>query len=570
MKGHVPKKRYTELIIMRNKLRYLIFTLAVLSVFTFSAFATNTSQTATKPTTTKPASTDSSTTATTKPQTSGNWTYTVLSNGTVEITKYKGNEVNCTVPSKLGGKTVSSIASEVFKQCSALKTLTIPSSVRSIKQNFIYACFTLETIKINNGSVSAFELTDCPALKTVYLPDTLTNLSRFENCPQLENIHINSKNKIFKSTDGVVYTYPDKNGKSSLIKYPQGKTATRFVVPSNVLYIQDNAFLSVEGNVKEIFIPSTVKSISALAFEKCYADLLCEPKTAPTGWAAALAGKNVLFGSTNLKSPSKVISDQNSSAIKLAWSKSEGATGYRVFYRSGGKWKAYATTKNTSITISNLKAGARFTFAIRAYSVTNKVATWAYNYTVYEAATIPPAPTKTIAKQDTSRILLSWTKVKNTDGYRVFYKSGNKWKVYKNTTDTKILITGLKTGGKYTFTIRPYIKTQDKVIWGKYKAFSTCTMTAAPTITAKVTAGESIKITWNKITGAERYAVFYSANGGKWTSLSVVKGNEPVTITLLTKGLPVGTKISFAVRGAISTDSGYVLGQYKPVTVTVK
>lgn len=62
--------------------------------------------------------------------TSGDLTYVVLSDGTAKITSYKGNSADYTLPSKVGGKTVTVIGSYAFSQCSDLKKLTIPGSVK--------------------------------------------------------------------------------------------------------------------------------------------------------------------------------------------------------------------------------------------------------------------------------------------------------------------------------------------------------------------------------------------------------------------------------------------------------
>ena len=41
--------------------------------------------------------------------TSGDYEYSILSDGTVEITTYTGSATNLTIPSTIGGKTVTSI-----------------------------------------------------------------------------------------------------------------------------------------------------------------------------------------------------------------------------------------------------------------------------------------------------------------------------------------------------------------------------------------------------------------------------------------------------------------------------
>ena len=88
-------------------------------------------------------------------------------------------------------------------------------------------------------------------------------------------------------------------------------------------------------------------------------------------------------------------------------------------------------------------------------------------------ASLPATVTAKASSPSKGKISLSWNAVSGTDGYQVYYKSGNgSYKLYKTVgAGTKSLsFSGLKTGTKYTFAVRSGIKTSGGNIFGAYKA----------------------------------------------------------------------------------------------------
>ncbi len=78
---------------------------------------------------------------------SGDYEYTV-SNNKATITRYYGRSGSVTIPSKIGGYTVTSIGSYAFSYCSSLTSVTIPDSVTSIGYGVFYGCSSLTNVTI--------------------------------------------------------------------------------------------------------------------------------------------------------------------------------------------------------------------------------------------------------------------------------------------------------------------------------------------------------------------------------------------------------------------------------------
>lgn len=107
---------------------------------------------------------------------------------------------------------------------------------------------------------------DCTKLKSVTIPSSVTAINRpaFEGCTSLKKIVVDPNNASYCSEDGVLF----KNDKTEIVRYPIGKTGTEYVIPNSVTKIGYGAF---EGCSKltSITIPSSVTIIDVAAFEGC-------------------------------------------------------------------------------------------------------------------------------------------------------------------------------------------------------------------------------------------------------------------------------------------------------------
>ena len=89
-------------------------------------------------------------------ETYGDFQYSVLDDGTVEITKYIGSAEKVDIPEKIDGKSVTSIGSSVFRGCKRLSSITIPNSVTSIDSFAFRDCASLKSITIPNSVTSIY------------------------------------------------------------------------------------------------------------------------------------------------------------------------------------------------------------------------------------------------------------------------------------------------------------------------------------------------------------------------------------------------------------------------------
>ena len=84
------------------------------------------------------------------------FTYRVLDDETVEITKYNGSsfEKELAIPEEINGKRVTRIGAHSFEMCKSIERVKLPSSVTSIGYQAFYFCDNLKVIEIPTSVTS--------------------------------------------------------------------------------------------------------------------------------------------------------------------------------------------------------------------------------------------------------------------------------------------------------------------------------------------------------------------------------------------------------------------------------
>ena len=149
-----------------------------------------------------------------------------------------------------------------FSQCTSLKSIEIPDSVKIIADYAFEGCSSLVSVRLSK-----------------YVERLGSGL--FYSCGSLESIVVDSENAHYTSIDGNLYT---KDGKT-LLQYAGGQDSIIFYVPETVTTIDNSAFRGCK-NLMFVFIPESVTTIKSSAFFGCakelkiYAGAIAQP----SGW----------------------------------------------------------------------------------------------------------------------------------------------------------------------------------------------------------------------------------------------------------------------------------------------
>ena len=220
------------------------------------------------------------------------------------------------------------IGNNAFKNCSSLKSITIPNSVTTLDMYAFESCTSLTSITIPEGVISIGEWTfyNCTALKSIDLPDNLASIgdyafyvcsaltsitlpesltsigkNAFEDCSSLTSITI--PNGITSIAD---YIFADCSSLSSITLH-EGVTSigqgaftgctslTSFTIPEGITKIAKSTFNGCSA-LTSITIPEGVTSIDGYAFWSCpgLTYIISKPTTPPT------CANNAFWGIDNM------------------------------------------------------------------------------------------------------------------------------------------------------------------------------------------------------------------------------------------------------------------------------
>ena len=119
--------------------------------------------------------------------------YTKNTDNTLTITKYNGVYSNISVPSKINGFTVSAIGEEAFKVNTVLTSISLPTTVKSIRTKAFYGCSKLASVSFSNvTTIGQYAFGYCTSLESYVIPDCVTSVGycAFYGCSNLTSLTI--------------------------------------------------------------------------------------------------------------------------------------------------------------------------------------------------------------------------------------------------------------------------------------------------------------------------------------------------------------------------------------------
>jgi len=550
--------------------------------------------------------------------------YTV-EDGCAVITDYKGAGGDVIIPSTLDGYKVSRIGERAFEEIDTISTITmsdgithiddlafcrvsathinLSDSVVTIGDSAFAYCLKLQSIELSDNLETigdgAFKCTS--ALKSVVLPDKITSLGQY----------------VFEGSSIKKITLPDNLEKIPVYAF-DGSNLTEITIPASVKEIATGAFnacyklktVTFLGNIEKIGksafahctklesinIPDSVKEIEKDTFSCCFAlaelklpakleiigesafdncvaltKIILPDTVSKIGYRAFAYCKKlqfvdfknvkeieneafvncalleqVVFG-TNLEKVGK-----SAFNLKLNWE-----TIY-VCYRGNEKqWDKISFDKNSTIiyaethfnytevheteyiiTKATFNSFGEMTRKCKVcnYSEVVKDFFSPYHFSLSKSEYTYDGKVKTPTV--TVRSCMGDLLEKDTD-YKVTYEKGRT------------------NPGKYSVRI-------DFI--GNYEGTKRLYFTIAPKVTSKVSAVQStkaIKLTWNKVTGADGYRVYqYNSKTKKWDNIKTTTATS-----YKVEKLSAGTAYKFRIK-AYKKDDGTIWGKATPTFAT--
>jgi len=152
------------------------------------------------------------------------------------------NESTIVIPKYHQGKQITMIMPSGFRDAEYMNVLVLPATLKEIANlSFMYAS----------------------SLTEVYLPAhvELIGSIAFRFCYSLQSFNVSSDNPYFSSIDGVLFS----KDLETLVRYPQNKIGTSYIVPNHVKTIGEDAFSDAD-NLLSLELGSGVEVIRTHAF----------------------------------------------------------------------------------------------------------------------------------------------------------------------------------------------------------------------------------------------------------------------------------------------------------------
>lgn len=291
----------------------------------------------------------------------------------------------------------------------------------------------------------------------------------------------------------------------------------------------------------------------------------------------------VFYTNANLKM--KNIVERSSTSAQIYWYPNGSCQNYMVFRRKKGEttWtgKKIANVRHItgegirSYTDKNLVTGTTYQYTVRGYyTVGGKNAYTGYNKNGLSITTHADAPKlKSAESIDHKTIKISWSAVKNADGYKVYRRnsSTDKWTALDDDVKkTEFTDNTAVCGEKYYYTVRAFIGKKNFLGAFDQKGISGVAVPKEVVLDKTESLDfNSIKLTWNKISGVNGYCIY--RKGGTDKTYKKIGTEIGAKITSFTDLSPIcGQKYTYTVRAYKTVNSVDYLGKYNATGIVGK
>ena len=467
--------------------------------------------------------------------------YSVLDNGTVEITKYTGSESKVAVPDEIDSKSVTKIGSGAFSRCAKLESITIPDSVSKIGNKAFGYYYDNGYTKISNLKIYCYSGT---------------------------------AGEQYAKDNGFDFEWLDK---PTLAKVSGVKLSGR---AADALRINWSKNASADGYIVEMYQGgkwarvAKITNNSTTTFKKSGLKAGAVYKFRVRAYK--MSGSTALYGNysatvTARTNPSVIkgakLGGRAADALRINWSKNASADGYIVEMYQGSKWVRVAKITNNSTTTfrkAGLKASSVYKFRVRAYKMSGSTALYG-NYSATVTARTNPSVIKGVklGGRAADALRINWSKNASADGYIVEMYKGGKWvRVAKiaNSSTTTYRKAGLKACTAYKFRVKAYKMSGKTALYGAYSA--TLSANTIPTNVSRFRlnskTGKMLNLGWDMSDDAAGYIV-QQYKGGKWVQVAkLAKSKDRVRIN----DLSPSTTYKFRIRKYANIGKTTVYGNW--------
>ena len=239
--------------------------------------------------------------------------------------------------------------------------------------------------------------------------------------------------------------------------------------------------------------------------------------------------------------------------INLAWAQTAQADGYEI-YRNGQLLQTVWGGSNCSYADTAIACGTTYSYQVRAFKNTNGTTSYgAFSGEASAVTSLPGTSMQGIASQEYQVLTITWNQGVGATGYELYRSntSGTNYSLLADITDgntTSYRDTAVTVGETWFYKVKPYRVENGQKVYGPEtgEVSGVATMGSVSGVNAWASAYNRIELTWNKLSYATGYEIYYSTSpdGGYQFLKRVGKGASKFRWT---KAL-CGTTYYFQIR----------------------
>lgn len=209
--------------------------------------------------------------------------------------------------------------------------------------------------------------------------------------------------------------------------------------------------------------------------------------------------------------------------VKISWKANVSSEKYRVYRKkpSDKNWKIVDTVdaKETFIYDKSAKSGTKYLYTVRGYNYVG----WG-NYNADGVAITHIDTPEATAKNTSKGIYLKWTKIAGAEKYRIYRQTegSSKWNLLDTTKKNTFTDKTAKSGTKYYYRVRAVANgdMSSYEVVGRYYL-------STPTLTSVKNNASGVKVSWEKINGAQGYKIYRKTSAkGDWKLIGTTTNNK--------------------------------------------
>ena len=272
------------------------------------------------------------------------------------------------------------------------------------------------------------------------------------------------------------------------------------------------------------------------------------------------ATKTKTVAKIKLPAPAAKITVNANGSFKIYWNKISGADKYDVYIDNGTGYKLLRTVTGTSTTTETAHYGKKYAYKVRAINSKDSSVTSAFSAVVTATNTkklvTPKAAQAKVNANGT--FTLSWDKVTGATRYGIYMLENGKYKWIKSTSAVSWTTGTAQYGKKYTykvFAVNDNNKTADSNFSSPFSATNNKKL-QTPSLKVAVNKNGSFKLSWGKVTGAEKYELYIKQANGSYKLMKTTTSTS-FTTAVASKGKTYNYKVRAVTSKNKNATSSY-------------